>query len=376
MRVTCLQENLAKGLSTVGRAVATRSTLPILANVLLATDNARLKLSATNLELGISCWIGGRVERDGEITVPARLLADLIGSLPPERVDLDLDVRTLTLHVRCGSIAASLKGIDAREFPIVSPPGEGRAVRIQPDVLRDMIAQVTIAAAGDETRPVLAGVLVRVSPGQLSMVATDGYRLSMRSTRVAGVEEERQAIIPARALLELARVSADEREPIQMTVSPHRNQAVFRLSSIDLVTQLIDGAFPDYRRIMPQGHTTRTVVNTAAFQSAVRRALLYTRDANHVACLQIEPGDGLSAGKLAVSATSAALGDSYTELEASVEGEPVDIAFDARYLSDALGVIHAAEVALETTTPTGHGVLTPVGGEPLKHIIGAMHIVR
>lgn len=378
MKVSCLQENLAKGLSTVGRAVASRSTLPVLSNVLLATDNSRLKLSATNLELGINCWVGAKVEQDGAITVPARLLMDFVNSLPPERIDMELQARTQTLNLRCGRFEASIKGIDAQEFPIVSAGDEDHAVRLEPQALRDMINQVCFAAATDESRPVLTGVLTELGPKGITMVAADGYRLSVRSAEMAvAPEAEAKVIIPARALQELSRISAEEQEPIRLMVSPTRSQAFFRLSSIDLITQLVDGTFPDYQQIIPRSHSTRTVLNGAEFQKAVRLASLFARDNNNVVRLKVEPaGSELTPGKVIVSATSSELGSNVSELEATIEGDPIEIAFNARYLSEVLAAIDSAEVALATTTPSSPGVITPVGGDSFQHVISPMHIGR
>jgi len=374
MRVSCLQENLAKGLSIVGRAVATRSTLPVLSNVLLATDSSRLKLSATNLELGINCWVGAKVEQDGAITVPARLLMDFVNSLPPDRIDMELQTRTQTLSLRCGHYEANIKGIDAHEFPIVTAGDENHAVPVDPQTLREMISQVSFAAASDETRPVLTGVLTELGANGITMVGADGYRLSLRRAQVAGVETEGQVIIPARALQELARISAEEDEAIRLIVSPARSQAFFRLSSIDLITQLIDGTFPDYRSILPRSHNTRTVLNTAEFQKAVRLATLFARDNNNIVRLRIEPAGELAPGKVVVSATSSELGSHAGELEATIEGPAIEIAFNGRFLAEVLGVIDSAEVALETSAPSSPGVLRPVGGEDFLHVIMPMHL--
>ncbi|MDI7274749.1 MAG: DNA polymerase III subunit beta [Anaerolineae bacterium] len=377
MKVSCLQENLAKGLSIVGRAVGTRSTLPVLSNVLLATDDARLKLSATNLELGINCWLGAKVEQDGAITIPARLFTDLVSSLPPERIDMELQTRTQTLNLRCGRFEASIKGIDAQEFPIVSAGEDGRAVAIDADMLRGMIAQVSLAAATDESRPVLTGVLTEITSTGITMAAADGYRLSVRKAELPVPEEaQSKVIIPARALQELARISADEQEPIKLIISPSRSQAFFRLSNIDLVTQLIEGTFPEYEKIIPRSHNTRTVLNVGEFQKAVRLAALFARDSNNVVRLKVEPAGDLAPGRVVVSATSSELGSNVSELEATIQGEPIEIAFNARYLADVLGVVDSAEVALETNTPTSPGLLSPVGGESFLHVISPMHLNR
>ncbi len=377
MRVSCLQENLAKGLSTVGRAVATRSTLPVLSNVLLATDNSRLKLSATNLELGINCWIGAKVEQDGAVTVPARLLMDFVNSLPPERIDMELQTRTQTLHLRCGRFEANIKGIDAQEFPIVSATDEDHTVRIEPQTLRDMISQVIIAAATDESRPVLTGVLTELSGTTVTMAAADGYRLSVRSSALSGnAGTEAKVIIPARALQELARISSEEQEPIRVIVSPARSQAFFRLSNIDLITQLVDGSFPDFRQIMPKHHNTRTVLSTAEFLKAIRLAALFARDNNNIVRLRIEGAGELAPGKVVISATSSELGSNNGELEATITGDPIEVALNARYLTDVLNVIDSAEVAIETTAATSPVLVSPVGGEDFRHVIMPMHLGR
>jgi DNA polymerase-3 subunit beta len=181
MKVSCLQENLAKGLSIVGRAVATRSTLPVLSNILLATDQGRLKLSATNLEIGITCWIGGKVEEDGATTIPARTFVDLVGALPAERVDMELVVRTQSLNLKCGRFENNIRGIDATEFPLIPTADDANAIRIDPDSLRTMINQVVFAAAADESRPILTGVLARFENDQVTFAAADRFRLAVRT---------------------------------------------------------------------------------------------------------------------------------------------------------------------------------------------------
>jgi DNA polymerase-3 subunit beta len=199
MKVSCLQENLARGLALVGRAVATRSTLPVLSNILISTDQSRIKLSATNLEISVNCWIGAKVEQEGATTVPARLLTDFVNSLPAERIDLELITRTQTLNLKCGRFEANIKGIDAQEFPLILAPEENHRVRLEPQVLREMIDQVVFAAATEESRPVLTGVHVDLTPERLTFAAADGYRLSVVSADLeAGPEQAFSIIIPAR----------------------------------------------------------------------------------------------------------------------------------------------------------------------------------
>jgi len=365
---------LAKGLSVVGRAVATRSTLPVLSNVMLSTDNGRLKLSATDLEIGINCWIGAKVEEDGATTVPARSFIDLVNSLPPERIDLELIVRTQTLNLKCARYEANLKGIDAQEFPLIpSAEQQEGQITLETDAFRGMIEQVAFAAATDESRPILTGVLAKFEGNQLTLAAADGFRLSVRTAPLPAETGPSSVIIPARALAELARISADE-ETITLLITPTRNQVLFHTPNVDLVSQLIEGNFPDYQQIIPKSYATRTVLNTNSFLRACRTANIFARDAANIARFQIVPGGELAPGHVTVGATSAELGDNVGEIDASIEGDEIEIAFNVKYLIDVLSVMDTADVALETTTPSSPGVIRPVGNSDFVHVIMPMHV--
>jgi DNA polymerase-3 subunit beta len=394
MQASCLQENLSKGLSIISRAVATRPTLPVLSHVLLSTEQSQIKLAATDLELFIVCWIGAKVEQPGATTVPARLLTDLVNSLPPERIDLRLTDQTL--HLSCARNEADIKGIDAQEFPLI-PTVESDAsggvpeTSLDPELLRQMISQVVFAAATDESRPILTGVLTRFEEDTLTMATADGFRLSVRSAQLpAPAPQSISAVIPAKALSELARIGANEQEPISMYITPSRSQVLFHLQGstsadeasrsstsvfgIDLVSQLIEGNFPNYQQIVPKSHTTRTILNTEEFLKACRTANIFARSEANVIHVSVEPGAELSMGRVEITASSAEMGDSVIDLDASVEGEPVTIAFNARFLMDALSVMDSAQVALETSTSSSPGMLKPLGSEDFVHVIMPMHI--
>lgn len=386
MKVSCLQENLAKGLSIVGRAVAGRSTLPVLSNVLIATDNGQLKLSATNLEIGINCWVGAKVEEEGAITVPARLLGDFVNSLPPERIDLELDEDTQSLNMKCAHFESNIKGIDAQEFPLVPTVSkEEEAIKLDPESLRQMIDQVVFAAATDESRPILTGVLVEFNEEGLTMAAADGFRLSVKS---AGLNQNAtdalnaiglsdNLIIPARALMELARIVGDQEQFVEVIVTPARKQILFHLQDVDLVSQLIEGKFPDYRQIIPASYATRTVLDTGNFLKAVRVSHLFARDSANIIKLELTPsGDELMNGRITLMATSAELGDNVADIDASIEGDAVEIAFNAKYLIDILSVVDSPQVILETSAPSSPGVIRPVGDEKYTYVIMPMHISR
>lgn len=405
MQVSCFQENLAKGLSIVGRAVSSRSTLPVLSNILLVAKDNKLRLSATNLEIGINCWIGAKVEEEGSVTVPARLLTEFVNSLPADRIDMELSVRTLMLHLSCANFNANIKGIDAAEFPIVptvdasdsddphSANLEGSTIGLETDGLRRMIDQVVFAAATDESRPTLTGVEVAFRTDRLTMAATDGYRLSVRSVPLDNPSPESlTVVVPARSLGELARIigDGDPEQPVQVTVTQARNQILFRIWGkgqesrgafhyVDVVSSLIDSKFPDYKAIIPKTHTTRTVVPTDALLKAVRVAQLFARDNNNIVRVAVLPGSGSTgAGQIRLTATSAEMGDNVNELDAMVEGDDLEIAFNARYLIDVLNQIDESQVVLETTQPNRPGTVRPVGigEEEFLHVVMPMHPPR
>lgn len=377
MKVSCLQDNLAKGLSIVGRAVSTRSTLPVLANVLLATDNGRLKLSATNLEIVITCWIGAKVAEEGAITVPARTLTDLVNTLPQEPVELNLDETTQTLHVSCTRTEANIKGIDSEEFPLVPEPDNESRIRLEADVLKQMISQVAFAAATDDARPILTGVSTTFDGSEVTMAATDGFRLSVRSAHFPGlVEEPISVIVPGRALSDVARVITEDTEAVYVSMPKGRNQIIFDMDNVVLVSQLIDGSFPDYMPIIPRRHNTRTVLGTAEFRKACKTADIFARESSNTARVQVEPGDGLSPSYAIIRATSTETGDNAAQIDANVDGEPIEIAFNVKYMAEVLNVVDTPQVALETTSPMEPGVLKPVGDNDFIHIIMPMQFGR
>ena len=375
MKLSCLQENLNRGLSVVGRAVATRTTLPITNNVLLATDQSRLKLVATNLEMAISCWIGAKVVEEGAITVPARLLTEFISSLPNDKVDISLSPKTKTLELKCARFEARISGVDAKDFPPIPKIEEGIATKVEIEALRQGISQVVFAAATEESRPVLTGVDAQFEGDLLTLAAADGFRLAVYKLPIAApVSEKSEVIIPARTLAELNRLMGDQEEPVEITINPNKSQALFRLKNIELVSQLVQGTFPNYAQLIPQSYSTRAVVDVAEFLRATKTASIFARDGSGIIRLVIASGGELTPGKMTVSARSEEVGDDVGEIDAMVEGEEAKIAFNGKYLTDVLGVLGEAQVALETTNPSSPGVIRPVGVDNYIHVIMPMFV--
>jgi DNA polymerase-3 subunit beta len=375
MKVSILQENLAHGLNVVARAVSPRSTLPVLANVLVATDEGRLRLSATNLELGITCWIGAKIQEEGSTTVPARTFTELVGTLSDSQVDMTLNVRTQTLTVRCGASHTDLKCIDSQEFPPMPTPDLSHGIQINVADLKEMIQQVAFAASSDEARPILTGVLVTVNEDRITMAAADGFRLSVRKAQLSSpVARPVNAVVPARALTELARIASDGNQAITMLLPPGRGQVIFRLKDVELVSQLIEGTFPDYEQIIPRSYRTRSVVSTLAFLKACKQAEIFAREGSHIARINIIPGGELKPGLVDISGQSEETGFNQTQVDASIEGPELLIAFNVRFLREVLDVIKTPNVALETTLDTAPGVIRPVGEDGFLHVIMPMHL--
>ena len=344
MKLSCLQENLAKGLSVVGRAVATRSTLPVLANVMLSTDNGRLKLSATDLEIGINCWIGAKVEEEGATTVPARTFIDLVNSLPAEVVELELVEKTETLKLKCGHTKANFKGMNAGEFPII--PVAENAIALPADLFQEMIKQVSMAAAKDESRPVLTGLLLKFEQDKLTLAAADGFRLSVRSASLNVFGEDKNIIIPAKSLEEAARLGSSE---LQL----NDNQAIFQGEDFNLVSQLIEGKFPDYGQIIPKEFSTEVTVETALFLSACKRVQIFAREGANIAKLEISPGS------IEVLADSTEYGNSQEIIPTATSGEPLSIGINVKYLIEALSVIPTENTILRMNSSSSPILIKP-----------------
>jgi DNA polymerase III subunit beta len=378
MRVSCLQENLANGLEIVNRAVASRSTaLPVLTNVLLRVEDGRLVLSATNLEIAIRTWVDAEIGQEGEICVPARTFAALVRMLPAERVEMELSQRTRTLRLCSGRREAYIKGMETAEFPQIPQLKTDDPVLIAPDVLLQTIRQVAFAAATDDIRLMLTGVLARFQGGRLTMAATDGFRLSVRNAALsAPVRAPFQVLVPARALLELARVSRGEQGPVEVVLSPSRGQLQFRLEHTHMVISLLDLQFPAFEQLIPRRCQTRTVLSRSELLGAGRFASIFASDGANVVRLRVIPGAAARPGRVRIAARSEETGNNLDEIDAAVEGEGIEIAFNVRYLTDVLSALDTPQVALETLNASSPALLKPVGDDDFVHLISPMHIGR
>ncbi|MHB8573831.1 MAG: DNA polymerase III subunit beta [Dehalococcoidia bacterium] len=379
MKLTCPQENLSRGLAIVRPAVASRSTLPITQNVLVSTEGGRLKLAATDLEIALSCWLAASIEEEGATTVPARLLFDFVNSLPADRIQLTLPPRSRTLRLSCARNEATMGSMDADDFPPIPTVQSEAGIRIERQALKLAIAHVAFAAATDDSRPVLTGVHFLIDGNELTLAAADGFRLAVYHLEIEdSVPEKIEIIVPARALNELGRLLTDEESPVEMMVNPNRTSVMFRVTNkdfeVEMVAQLKQGAFPNYSQLIPKQYDTRATVEAKEFLRETKIAAIFARDGSGIVRLQIQPGEELAPGHLAISARAEEVGDNNGEIDALVEGNGSKIAFNSKYLQDVLNVLSDGKVALETQGPSQPGVIRPVGSENYVHVVMPMFV--
>lgn len=368
MKLIVLQENLTKGLTTVNRFVAARAQLPALTNVLLTTDKGKLKLSATNLEMGINYWLGAKIEQEGTVSIPAKIFTEFVSSLPTEKVTLETKENNLSLN--CASYQANFVGLPASEFPAVPTLKNKGGILFPKELLLSSIAQVSFAAAQDEGRPNITGVLLTVKGEDLVLVATDGYRLSFKKmTSAKGFvqvnEFKKGIIIPARTLVEVGKIMAEQEQEkeISLAITPGNNQIIFVSPEAEVTSRLIEGSFPDFERIIPEKETTKVLMEKETFLRAVRTAAIFARESANIIKIKIENA------KLKVSANAPQIGDNLIEVEAKITGEENKIAFNSRYLLDFLNAVTGEQISLEMTSPLNPGVFRPVGDASFLHLI-------
>jgi len=376
MKLSVSQDKLARSLAVVGRAVATRSTLPITTHVLLRASDSFLELSATNLEISISCKIDAEVQTQGSIAVPARLLTEFVTSLQPDLMSMELSDATKQLEVSSGRVTAKLTGQSADDFPVTPDLDDGISLQIPTEKLRLCIERVSFAAATDDARPVLTGIHTAISNTQMTMAAADGFRLAVQKIDLSeAVDQNVDLIIPARSLREVERLLAEQEDPVSILISSAKNQILFRLKETVIISQLLQGTFPNYNQLIPESYQTKATIEVSDFLRATRTAAVFARDGNGIVRLYVNPGEGEQAGTMRLAARSDEVGENEADIDAIVEGEQSQIAFNSRYLVDVLNSLDG-KVTLETSSPSSPGTIKPVenGNEDYLHVVMPMFV--
>ena len=374
MKLAVQQEALQRGLNIVGRAVATRSTLPQTSHILLSAEGDRLKLAATNLEIAITAWVGARVEEPGAITIPARLLTEFVASLPPAEIEFSVAARSRQAQIVCARNEASISGMDADDFPPIPSIAGGEAIRLEPQALRKALEHVVFAAATDDSRPVLTGVQLKIEEGRLILAGADGFRLAVYHLDIAELPSQAiEIIVPARALQELGRLLPDQDDPVVLQLNSARSQVLLKLNDVELTAQLIQGTFPSYQQLIPSEYQTRATVDAGEFLREVKTAAVFARDGSGIVRVMLIPDEG-GGGHVSVAARAEEQGEHEGQMDAGIEGEEAKIAFNSRYLQDVLQVLEDGDLVLETTGPSNPGVFRPSGRENYVHVIMPMFV--
>jgi len=346
-----MQENLAKGVSAVSRIVGVRSTLPILSNMLLSTDKGRLKIAGTDLEIALVVFIGAKVEKEGSITVPARLLADFVSSNQDKTINLLVENTQIT--AKSDHVTAHLHGLDAEDFPLIPDVTSDELYQIKPSDLKEAINQVVFATALDETRPVLTGVLCVIHGSTLTLVATDSYRLAERTIPLMKpAPKDVSCIIPARTLSEVGRLLELSLESVTLTIA--QTQVSFSFGNCTLISRILEGTYPDYEQIIPKKATTTAQVSIGALQSALKLASSFSRDISHNIRIVFIPDSPTT-----ISATSANMGDTSNTVEGTTTGETLEIACNAKFILDILAVMPGDSVTIKCAGKVSPLMLIP-----------------
>lgn len=377
MRVSVLQDNFASALAIATRAVDARPSLPVLANVLLVAEESRLRIVGTNLEQAIIVWVGAKVEVEGAVTLPAKTLTDLVNQLSPERVDLALDDLTVTMTVTCGTNVSHIKGMPAADFPDVPQRPDGETFTLPAAVLKEAVSQVAFAAAKEDNRPALTGVVWQSNGESLTLACADGYRLAIRTIAGDTGMPNGEVIMPAKVMVDIARlIDPEEDEEVRVTFSDQRKLATFAIGGqIVVVAQTLEGKFPDYSAIVRSlNSNVDAVVYTDDLLRACKRAEIFARDNASAVKITVKPprmeGDY---GELVIVGKSNERGDNEGTIDARVVGDSVDVNANSKYLLEPLNTIGEERVRLQMAA--GKPIaLMPEGRADLTHIIMPMGI--
>jgi DNA polymerase-3 subunit beta len=347
LKVACPRDELTHALGIVSRGVSTRTTVQILAGILLHASDGKLELAATDMELSLRTSLEAQVETEGSVVVPGRLLLELTRLLPDPEVAIEHKLEEAAVEIHSGAASYRLHTYNAEDFPRLPEATAAERHEVDPPTLLETVARVGRSASRDESRPVLTGVLMRFEPGKLVMAATDSYRLSVKETPVAGTLPELEAIVPARALGELARI-AQASKHIELGV--HENQVVFSTGDALLTTRRIDGQFPNYNQLVPETFEHELALPREELLDVVRRVSVM---AQRNSPLRLRFADG----ELTVSAQTQDVGEGRESLPVSFAGEPLEIGFNAEFLRDGIESVAGEQLRMKLISPLRPAVL-------------------
>lgn len=368
MKLYCTQRELDYAINIVNKAISPNNTLPVLNNILLKAEGKHLYFSSTNLEIAISCSIDADVRSEGSITVPAKLLTGYVSLLSDEKVELSV-VDGMNLALDSNSSHTKIKGISSDEFPLIPKVEKGQVVKVETTVLHDAIVETVFAASVNTSRPVLSGVYMLATKSNLKLVATDSYRLAEKMITVAkGSDEEISCIVPARTMMELSKILA-KADAKEVEVNIVKNQVLFKVGGVELVSRLIDGKFPDYEKIIPKEKKSEVEVSVEDLSLVLKRVSLFARENNNSVKLTVT-----NDGKMLVTSEETKVGEEKAELFIKMNGENNKISLNAQYLLDVLTYIGDEKVLITINDKASPALIKPMNSEGYVYIIMPLKI--
>ncbi len=360
MKFSILQQDLLPPLQSVSRSVGVRSTLPVLDNLLLSVEGNKLKIAATNLEIGVIKYVAITDGTDGGITVPAKPLVELVSTLGQNKITLESTEEILTLA--SGKLKASINGISAAQFPAI-PLSADTSISFSKEVFLSS-SQILFAAAVDEGRPVLTGILTDIKDSKLDFVATDGFRLAHRQIDLPKTSTSFKNLIPKKTFEEVLRIiSEQDVDEVTVAASENQNQAVFTLGQTIVSSRLIEGQFPAWEKIIPQKIVGRAVVDKEQLTTAIKLAAVFSRNEANIVVLTTKKGS------LALKSSAKEIGSQENEIDAETEGEQLQIAFNTKFLLDAVSNAPSSQIMLEFSGSLSATLIKPIGVEGLEYIV-------
>lgn len=365
MKFIVLQSNFAKALSQVSRIVSARTTLPVLSNILIEAKKGKIQLSATDLEVAITSQATGKIEEEGSITIPARLLSDYVVNNTDESIEFSCENTLLSL--KSERFEATINGINSEEFPTIPSTPQESYCNIEKEKLISSLKRVLIAPANDETRPVLTGILFQFKENILTLAATDSYRLAEVKINIDQKVEDKGFIVPARTMNEAIRImSSTDVETIM--ISPTENQISFKIGDTKLVSRLIEGSFPPYTQIIPSSSKIKVSANYTELMSALKMSALFAKDsANNI---KVKTGKD----ELIIKSMASQTGSANAKVSAQIEGGEIEIAFNVRFLLDVLQVISGDIIVFEFNDPASPGLIKSAKNEDYIYIVMPLKI--
>lgn len=342
MKFTCLQENLKKGINIVEKIIGQGLiTLPVLNNILLDAQKGQIKISSTNLEIGINIWISGKIEKPGSVTIPVKLFSNFINNLPNKIINIEN--QNNIIKIKCENFKANIKGLNSKDFPIIPQIKEDVFEEILSEDLKNGLSQVINCVAISESRPEISGVFINFTKLDIKLVATDSFRLAEKIIKPRGKTKEKQIILPLKTSQEIIRILGETQQK-NVKIKLGASQILFDLDEIQLISRLIEGQYPDYKQIIPQSFNTEIIINKQELQNSVKIASLFTGKVNDVKI-------AASPKKIEVSALESEVGENRSQLNAEIKGEQVESLFNYRYFLDGLNNIQSEKVFLGFNGP-------------------------